>query len=35
MILGTHTGGTEPNYLMIAKVRIPNEDNEKEKEDKQ
>eukprot|EP00331_Platyophrya_macrostoma_P010464 CAMPEP_0176415760 /NCGR_PEP_ID=MMETSP0127-20121128/5983_1 /TAXON_ID=938130 /ORGANISM="Platyophrya macrostoma, Strain WH" /LENGTH=400 /DNA_ID=CAMNT_0017795787 /DNA_START=6 /DNA_END=1208 /DNA_ORIENTATION=- len=26
MILGTHTSDQEPNYLLIAKVRIPNED---------
>ena len=26
MILGTHTSDNEPNYLMIATVRLPNED---------
>ena len=28
MVLGTHTADNEPNYLMIATVRLPNEDAE-------
>ncbi len=31
LILGTHTSGGEPNYLMIYKVKVPSSDiNEKE-----
>ena len=30
MILGTHTSDSEPNYLQIATVRLPNEEAENE-----
>ncbi len=28
LLLGTHTSGTEQNYLMVADVRLPLEDTE-------
>lgn len=28
MILGTHAEGNDPNYLMVAKVRLPNDNAE-------
>ena len=31
MILGTHTSSQEPNYLILAKVRVPIQDNIRKK----
>lgn len=28
LLLGTHTSGSEQNYLLIAEVKLPNEDAE-------
>lgn len=28
MVMGTHTSGSEQNYLMIAEVQLPLEDSE-------
>lgn len=28
MIMGTHTSDSDPNYLIVARVRLPKEDTE-------